>query len=128
MLSDLAAMLEGTSDKTVNKNQVAGMIEDLDVNKILVKKEDKTAQAKENLQKAIRAADAVFAAGSKDYTDAAWKAFEEAYKAAKAAPANADANTLKKLTDALVSAQAGLNKPVVLGDTKTTGGMQYRVA
>ncbi len=127
MLSDLAAMLEGTSDKTVNKNQVAGMIEDLDVNKILVKKEDKTAQAKENLQKAIRAADAVFAAGSKDYTDAAWKAFEEAYKAAKAAPANADANTLKKLTDALVSAQAGLNKPVVLGDTKTTGGMQYRV-
>lgn len=127
LLSALAGMLEGSGDQAVTKNQVAGMIADLDIDNILVKKEDAGAAAKENLQNALKSADAVYAAGNKDYTDAAWKAFETAYIAAKAAPGNADAEMLKKLTDALISAQAGLNKAVVSGDIKTTDGMQYRV-
>lgn len=126
-LEALKDMLAGSGDQTVNKNLVASIIEGLKADQILVKKEDPAAKAKENLQKALKAADAVYAAGSKDYADAAWKAFEAAYKAAKAAPANASAETLKKLTDALVSAQAGLNRAVVSGDTRTVDGMLYRV-
>ena len=69
--------------------------------------------AKEAVNKALTAADAIYAAGQKDYTDATWKAFADAYQAAKAAPANADAAALNALAAALTKAQAALAKNAV---------------
>lgn len=66
--------------------------------------------AKEEAQKALSSAETVYSAGQKDYPDAAWKAFETAYKAMKAVPENADAAALKKLADDLAKAQAALTK------------------
>lgn len=66
--------------------------------------------AKGKLAAAAAAAETVYKAGGKDYTAESWKAFEAAYTAVKNAAADADAATLKALTDALVKAQAGLKK------------------
>lgn len=88
--------------------------------------------AKEAVNKALTAADAIYAAGQKDYTDATWKAFADAYQAAKAAPANADAAALNALAAALTKAQAALAKnaaqPPKKGDIiPAKDGSRYQV-
>lgn len=88
--------------------------------------------AKEAVNKALTAADAIYAAGQKDYTDATWKAFADAYQAAKAAPANADAAALNALAAALTKAQAALAKnattPKKPGDQiEAPDGSRYEV-
>ena len=91
--------------------------------------------AKAALAKAIANADAVYAAGSNGYTADSWKAFAEAYTAAKAASDTADAAALNALADTLVKAQAGLVKadaptPVDTlkkGDTLTKNGITFKV-
>lgn len=96
----------------------------------------KTVQsvAKETLDKAIAAADAVYAAGANGYTAESWKAFADAYTAAKQAAATADAATLNALADTLAKAQAGLVKaqtPAVSalkkGDTAKKNGITFKV-
>ena len=94
--------------------------------------EDVTA-AKASVSKALAAAKTIFDAGKKDYTDASWKAFEDAYKAASNAPANADAAALNALAAALTKAQAGLAKaaapvpPVENGKVYDSGNYSYKV-
>lgn len=93
--------------------------------------------AKENLNKVIAAADAVYAAGANGYTADSWKAFADAYTAAKQAAATSDAAALNILADALAKAQAGLVKaqtvpePVVPalknGETYTKAGITFKV-
>ena len=72
----------------------------------LVLKSD--ADAKAEAAKALEAAKATYEAGQKDYDDASWKAFGDAYNALKNADAKADAATLKALTAALTKAQGAL--------------------
>ena len=72
----------------------------------LVLKSD--ADAKAEAAKALEAAKAIYDAGQKDYDDASWKAFGDAYNALKNADAKADAATLKALTAALTKAQGAL--------------------
>ncbi len=93
--------------------------------------------AKENLNKVIAAADAVYAAGANGYTADSWKAFADAYTAAKQAAATSDAAALNILADSLAKAQAGLVKaqavpePVVPtlknGETYTKAGITFKV-
>ena len=73
---------------------------------MLVLKSD--ADAKAEAAKALEAAKATYEAGQKDYDDASWKAFGDAYNALKNADAKADAATLKALTAALTKAQGAL--------------------
>ena len=70
----------------------------------------KEKEAKEAVNKALAGADAVYEAGQKNYTDASWKAFADAYRAAKGAPADADAETLHALAEALIKAQGALKE------------------
>ena len=83
-------------------------------------------KAKEAVNKALAAADAIYAAGQKDYTDATWKVFADAYQAAKKAPANATVELLKAYANALTKAQNALVKKDTghrMGEwTKTTKG------
>ncbi len=67
-------------------------------------------KAKEAVNNALNAADAIYAAGQKDYTDATWKVFADAYKAAKEAPADADAAKLNALAKSLNAAREKLAK------------------
>ena len=89
------------------------------------------ANAKTEVSGAIAAADAVYNAGQKDYDAASWKAFTDAYNAAKNAPANADAATLRKLAAALKAAQAALKPAAAAGLTngyvEKVGTIQYKV-
>ena len=89
------------------------------------------ANAKTEVSGAIAAADAVYNAGQKDYDAALWKAFTDAYNAAKNAPANADAATLRKLAAALKAAQAALKPAAAAGLTngyvEKVGTIQYKV-
>ena len=77
-----------------------------DAKGMLVLKSD--ADAKAEAAKALEAAKATYEAGQKDYDDASWKAFGDAYNALKNADAKADAATLKALTAALTKAQGAL--------------------
>ena len=92
--------------------------------------------AKAEVSKALAAAKTLFDAGQKDYTDATWKAFADAYKAAQNPAANADAAALKALAAALAKAQAGLTKaaapvapvaPVEPGKVYDSGNYSYKV-
>ncbi len=84
--------------------------------------------ASENLQKALTAAASVKGAGQKDYTDASWKAFIDAYNAAEAGKNSKDAAVLTKLTDALKRAQAALVKVTLAkGDTVIVDSVLYKV-
>ena len=69
-----------------------------------------TEAEKKALDDAVAEADAIYAAGQKDYTDATWKAFADAYQAAKKAPANATVELLKAYANALTKAQNALVK------------------
>ncbi len=92
------------------------------------------AEAKAALDKAVTAADALYAAGAAGYTEASWKAFADAYTAAKQTTAT-DAATLNALTDALTKAQAALVKAeapapaptLKKGDTVKKDGITYKV-
>lgn len=83
--------------------------------------DDTTAQAKAALAAAVKAADAIYAAGGSAYTAESWKAFADAYTAAKNAAANADAATLKALAAALTKAQSGLVKATTTTPTPNPG-------
>lgn len=84
--------------------------------------------ASENLQKALTAAASVKGAGQKDYTDASWKAFIDAYNAAEAGKNSKDAAVLTKLTDTLKRAQAALVKVAIAkGDTVILDSVLYKV-
>lgn len=69
----------------------------------------KEKEAKEALDKALAAAASVYQAGQKNYRDAEWKAFADAYRAAKEVSPDAGAETLYALTEALAKAQGALN-------------------
>lgn len=74
---------------------------------------EKLKAAKEELEKALEAAKAVVDKGQQKYTNETWKAFLDAYKEAEDAvdPETAiDAEALKKLTEALKSAQTALKE------------------
>lgn len=99
----------------------------------LVTKAQDLANAKGEVSSAVAAADAVYNAGQKDYDTASWKAFVDAYNAAKNAPANADAAALRNLAAALKAAQAAL-KPgsgaasgLTNGYIEKVGTIQYKV-
>ena len=103
----------------------------------LVKKETDTGltEAKGEVAKAVQAADAVAAGGQKNYTKESWDAFIAAYNAAKNAPANADAATLKKLAENLANAQKALTAAAApaptdtlqKGYTEDVNGIRYEV-
>lgn len=77
--------------------------------------------AKGEVAAAVKAADAIYAAGGSAYTAESWKAFTDAYTAAKNAAANADAATLKALAAALTKAQSGLVKATTTTPTPNPG-------
>ena len=97
--------------------------------------------AKGEVSEALKAAEAVYAAGGAAYTEASWKAFADAYAAAKNPAANADAAALKALAEALKKAQGGLAKAAApspapnptptdelkKGDTVTVKNVVYKV-
>ena len=68
----------------------------------------KLEQAKKEAAKALEAAKAIYDAGQKDYDDASWKAFGDAYNALKNADEKADAAALTTLIGALSKAQGAL--------------------
>ena len=68
----------------------------------------KLDQAKKEAAKALEAAKAIYDAGQKDYDDASWKAFGDAYNALKNAGEKADAAALTTLIGALTKAQGAL--------------------
>ena len=68
----------------------------------------KLDQAKKEAAKALEAAKAIYDAGQKDYDDASWKAFSDAYNALKNAGEKADAAALTTLIGALTKAQGAL--------------------
>ena len=68
----------------------------------------KLDQAKKEAAKALEAAKAIYDAGQKDYDDASWKAFGDAYNALKNADEKADAAALTTLIGALSKAQGAL--------------------
>ncbi len=78
----------------------------------LTKAQDKLVfkldQAKNEAAKALEAAKAIYEAGQKDYDDASWTAFGNAYNALKNADEKADAATLTTLIKALTKAQGAL--------------------
>ena len=78
----------------------------------LTKAQDKLVfkldQAKNEAAKALEAAKAIYDAGQKDYDDASWKAFSDAYNALKNADEKTDAAALTTLIKALSKAQAAL--------------------
>lgn len=77
---------------------------------------------------AVTAAKAVYEAGQKNYTDATWKAFTDAYTAATAANANMDAAAVKTLASALKAAQAALaENAFTAGITRNVGKFTYKV-
>ena len=90
-------------------------------------------EAKAEVSKALAAAKSLYDAGQKDYTDATWKAFADAYKAAQNPAADADAAALKALAAALTKAQADLAKaaapevPVEAGKVYDSGNYSYKV-
>jgi len=94
-------------------------------------------EAKKALSETLKAAEAVYAAGGAAYTEASWKAFADAYAAAKNPAANADAAALKALAEALKKAQGGLVKAaspnptptdeLKKGDTVTVKNVVYKV-
>lgn len=99
--------------------------------------QDGLAEAKKTLSETLKAAEAVYAAGGAAYTEASWKAFADAYAAAKNPAANADAAALKALAEALKKAQSGLVKAATpapapteklkKGDTVTVKNVVYKV-
>lgn len=100
----------------------------------LVTKAADLQNAKNEVNSAVAAADAVYSAGQKDYPADLWKAFSDAYNAAKNAPANADAATLRRLANALAAAQAALKPAPAVPDagltngyTQTAGAFEYKV-
>ena len=68
----------------------------------------KLDQAKKEAAKVLEAAKAIYDAGQKDYDDASWKAFGDAYNALKNAGEKADAAALTTLIGALTKAQGAL--------------------
>ena len=103
-----------------------------------VEKEDdrepaEVTAAKAAVRNALAAAKPVYDAGQKDYTDATWKAFADAYKAAQNPAANADAAALNALAAALTKAQTGLIRaaapvvPVEPGKVYDSGNYSYKV-
>lgn len=91
-------------------------------------------QNKAVLEQSIAAADVTIRAGGSAYTAESWAKFQQAYEAAKNAPANATAAELKALIDALTAARAALapqtapekpGKGDILKDT--SGKFTYRV-
>ena len=78
----------------------------------LTKAQDKLVfkldQAKKEAAKALEAAKAIYEAGQKDYDDASWTAFGNAYNALKNADEKANAATLTTLIKALTKAQGAL--------------------
>ena len=72
------------------------------------KLEFKLDYAKKEATKALEAAKAIYEAGQKDYDDASWTAFGNAYNALKNADEKADAATLTTLIKALTKAQGAL--------------------
>ena len=68
----------------------------------------KLDQAKKEAAKALEAAKAIYDAGQKDYDDASWKAFGDAYNALKNADEKTDAAALTTLIGALSKAQGAL--------------------
>ena len=78
----------------------------------LTKAQDKLVfkldQAKNEAAKALEAAKAIYEAGQKDYDDASWTAFGNAYNALKNADEKANAATLTTLIKALTKAQGAL--------------------
>ena len=66
------------------------------------------SNAKTALQNAVQNAKSKYDAGKDNYTLATWTPFAAAYQAASNPPANADAAALKKLLDALTTAQKAL--------------------
>ena len=78
----------------------------------LTKAQDKLVfkldQAKNEAAKALEAAKVIYEAGQKDYDDASWTAFGNAYNALKNADEKADAATLTTLIKALTKAQGAL--------------------
>ena len=95
------------SSGTASKQQIAAAKQAIaEAKGKLVLKSD--ADAKAEAAKALEAAKATYEAGQKDYDDASWKAFGDAYNALKNADAKADAATLKALTAALTKAQGAL--------------------
>ncbi|MEY8518708.1 endo-alpha-N-acetylgalactosaminidase family protein [Lachnospiraceae bacterium 29-84] len=89
--------------------------------------------ARNELDDAVRAATAILAAGKKNYTDASWEAFEEAYGAAVEGRASNSLSKLNRVKTALTAAQKALkeNQPVSdklrIGDTIEVGGVCYKV-
>ena len=95
------------SSGSASKEQIAAAKQAIaDAKGKLVLKSD--ADAKAEAAKALEAAKATYEAGQKDYDDASWKAFGDAYNALKNADAKAEAATLKALTAALTKAQGAL--------------------
>lgn len=68
-----------------------------------------TEKAKEVLNAAIAAADAMYQEGEEIYTTESFEPFRAAYEAAKNAPANATADELQKLADDLDAARQALS-------------------
>ena len=71
------------------------------------------AEAQKDLKAVLAAAEAVYVQGKKNYTDASWKVFADAYAAAKAAVSSQDVQAVKKAAAALAAAQ----KALVTGST-----------
>ena len=94
----------------------------------LVTKAAEVEAANGELLAAVTAAKAVYEAGQKNYTDATWKAFTDAYTAATAANANMDAAAVKTLASALKAAQAALaENAFTAGITRNVGKFTYKV-
>lgn len=65
-------------------------------------------EAKEKLKDLVEQAEAVIQEGQKDYTEASWSVFEEAYNKAKDVADTADYEEVTALLEALTAAKAGL--------------------
>lgn len=69
---------------------------------------DETEKAKAALAEAVTAAKEAYEAGQGNYTDETWNAFKQAYEAAAAPAADADAAALTALANALTAAKGAL--------------------
>lgn len=93
-VTELSAELDKLNDALNQKTE--------EVNKL------KLAAAVAKLDNTLKAAEAVYTAGQKNYTDESWKAFQDAYKEAQDGKASKELATVEALEKALADAQAAL--------------------
>ena len=79
-------------------------------NEALVSAGNELKDAQKELEDTVEAAEAIYKAGQKNYTDASWKAFKDAYEQAQAGMDSKDLAQLRKLKSDLIAAQGKLEE------------------